>query len=93
MPIHTALVSWQALQPEVMPTWICKPVGAGVANAVPGAAFVAEATPSPEGMDPRWQASQAVDDGMCEFTPTGEVGGMPISRLMPVKVVTLPPVL
>ena len=50
MPIHTALVSWQALQPEVMPEWICTPVGAGFWNPVPGALLAAEAGISPDGV-------------------------------------------
>ena len=51
MPIHTALVSWQALQPEVMPAWICTPVGAGFWNSVPGAVLVADATIAVEAAD------------------------------------------
>ena len=48
-PIQTKLVSWQLEQPEVIPVWICVVVGAGVANSVPGALFVAEAATSPLG--------------------------------------------
>jgi hypothetical protein len=59
-----------------MPVWICVVVGAGVANFVPGAVAVAVAATGPAGVAPRWQVSQVVDDGMCEFGPTGEVGGI-----------------
>ena len=90
MPIHTALVSWQALHPEVMPAWICTPVGAGLRNSVPGAVLVAEAAISPAGVVPRWQVSQVVDDGMCAPAPIGEVGGMPISEAMPANEAVLP---
>jgi hypothetical protein len=84
MPIHTAFVSWQVEQPELMPVWICALVGAGVAKAVPGAVRVADAAMSPPGMLARWQVSQAVEVGMCELVPTGLIGGMPTMRLMPV---------
>ena len=63
MLIHTKLASWQALQPLLMPLWICAVVGTGAANAVPGAVFVATAGTSPEGTVPRWQLSQVVLDG------------------------------
>ena len=85
MPIHRLLASWQALQPPVMPLWICAVVGAGEANAVPGAVFVATAAICPEGTVPRWQLSQVVLDGMCELAPTGEVAGMTMILLTPAK--------
>ena len=85
MLIHTKLASWQALQPLVMPLWICAVVGAGVANAVPGAVFVAAAAIGPEGTVPRWQLSQVVLDGMCELAPTGEVAGMTTILVTPTK--------
>jgi len=78
-------VSWQLAQPELTPLWICAVDGAGVANAVPGAVFVADAAISPAGMLPRWQVSQLVVEGMCELAPIGLVGGMPTMRLMPAK--------
>jgi len=90
MPIHTALVSWQALHPDVMPEWICTPVGAGLWNSVPGAVLVADAAIRPVGVVPRWQVSQEVDDGMCEPAPIGEVGGMPIKEAMPANDDALP---
>ena len=90
MPIHTALVSWQALQPEVMPEWICTPVGAGFWNSVPGAVLVADAAIRPDGVVPRWQVSQVVDEGMCELAPTGEVAGMPTMALMPANEAVVP---
>ena len=68
-----------------MPVWICVVVGAGVANSVPGAVLVADAGTMPAGVVPRWQVSQVVLDGMCEFTPTGEVGGMTTILLTPTK--------
>jgi hypothetical protein len=40
----------------------------------------------PTGVDARWQFSHAVLDGMCEFTPTGVVGGIPTIFVMPAKV-------
>jgi len=53
IPIHTVLASWQLEHPLVIPVWICAVVGAGVANAVPGAVLVALAAISPEGVVPR----------------------------------------
>jgi hypothetical protein len=44
------LVSWQALQPPLMPVWIWVPVGAGVWNPEPGADRVATAGIVPLGM-------------------------------------------
>ena len=85
MPIHTALVSWHAEQPPLTPAWICELPGAGVAKAVPGAVAVAEAGTGPAGTLPRWQLSQAVDDGMCEPAPAGEVAGMTTIWLTPAK--------
>jgi hypothetical protein len=84
-PIHTALVSWQAEQPEVMPWWICALVGAGVANALPGALLLLEAATSPLGVVARWQFSQTVLDGMCAFAPIGEVAGITTIWLTPAK--------
>ena len=88
-PIHTMLVSWQPLQPELMPLWICTPVGTGVANKVPGAVRVLDAGIRPGTLLVAWQASQAVLDGMCEPAPAGLVRGMPTMRLMPAKAVTV----
>src|SRR6266850_5583057 len=85
MPIQTKFVSWQAEQPLVTPLWICAVVGIGVANAVPGAVLVAEAGTMPPGLDPRWQVSQTVDDGMCEPAPTGEVLGITTIWVTPMK--------
>jgi len=76
MPIQVKLVSWQLEQPLVMPLWIWVVVGAGVANSVPGAVFVAAAAIEPVGVVPRWQDSQVVDDGMCELVPAGLVAGI-----------------
>ena len=75
-----------------MPAWICGPVGAGVANSVPGAVRVALAGIRPLTLAsvPRWQLSQVVLDGMCALAPIGEVGGMPTMRVMPAKVAVLP---
>jgi hypothetical protein len=84
MPIHTGPAdSWQPLHPLVTPAWICAVVGAGVANAVPGAVLVALAAISPTGAVLRWQLSQVVDDGMCELGPSGEVGGITTMLVMP----------
>jgi hypothetical protein len=85
MPIHTKLLSWQAEHPLVTPVWICTVVGTGVANAVPGAVLVADAGTVPLGVEPRWQVSQVVDDGMCELVPTGVVGGMTTMLVTPAK--------
>jgi hypothetical protein len=65
--------------------WIIAVVGIGVAKAVPGAVLVAFAGTRPAGMEPAWQASQAVAEGMCEVRPTGEVGGMTTILVMPAK--------
>jgi hypothetical protein len=83
MLIHTSPLSWQPEQPLVMPAWICAVVGTGVANFVPGAVVVAFAGTNPAGMEPTWQLSQAVADGMCELAPTGEVGGITMILVMP----------
>lgn len=37
-------------------------------------------------MDPKWQFSHVVDDGICEFSPAGEVGGMTTMLLIPANV-------
>jgi hypothetical protein len=79
------LASWQLEQLPVTPLWICTLVGAGVAKALPGALLVADAGMSPDGVVPRWQFSQVVDVGMCEFAPAGEVGGMTTILLTPAK--------
>jgi hypothetical protein len=84
-PIQTKLVSWQLLQPAVMPLWICVVVGAGVANSVPGAVLVAEAATLAVGVLPRWQVSHVVDDGMCELAPAGDVAGITTILLTPIK--------
>ena len=84
-PIQTKLVSWQLAQPPVTPTWICAVVGAGVAKALPGTARVAVAAIRPGGVLARWQVSHAVDDGMCELGPTGEVGGITMILETPTK--------
>ena len=90
MPIHTKPLSWQALQPLLTPLWICGPVGAGVAKAVPGAVLLAEAATSPPGLLARWQLSQTVLDGMCEPAPAGLVAGMPTMLEIPAKLADLP---
>jgi hypothetical protein len=83
-------VSWQLEQPAVTPAWICGPVGAGVAKAVPGAVRVAVAGTGPFGVLPRWQDSQLVDEGMWDPVPAGEVGGMPTRAAMPAKLAVWP---
>jgi hypothetical protein len=79
-------VSWQATQPALTPVWIWPVVGAGVANLVPGAVFVALADTGPGGVAARWQVSHVVDDGMCELGPAGVVGGITTICEMPTKV-------
>ena len=69
----------------MIPVWIWVVVGAGVANAVPGAVFVAEAPTIPVGVVARWQVSQVCEDGMCAPAPTGEVGGITTIWLIPAK--------
>jgi hypothetical protein len=85
MPIHTKLVSWQLAHPVVMPVWICVVVGAGVANRLPGTDRVVAAATLADGTVPRWQVSQVVDDGMCEVAPTGDVAGMTMIFVTPMK--------
>jgi hypothetical protein len=87
MSIHTMAVSWQLEQLLVMPVWICAVVGTGVRKAVPGAVLVALATMRPDGVVPRWQVSQVVDDGMCELAPAGVVLGITTILVTPVKLV------
>jgi uncharacterized membrane protein YuzA (DUF378 family) len=91
IPIHTEFASWQLAQPPVTPVWICAVVGAGVANAVPGAVLVAAAAICPLGTLARWQDSHAVLDGMCDDAPTGEVGGIATIWPIPTKVAPLMP--
>jgi hypothetical protein len=85
MSIHTWPVSWQLLQPDAMLPWIMAVVGTGVANFVPGAVAVAFAGTRLDGIEPAWQASQAVADGMCDVAPAGEVGGITTILVMPAK--------
>ena len=89
MPIQTLPASWQVLQPPVMPAWIMAPVGAGVAKAVPGAVLVDDAGISPAGVEPRWQASQTSDEGMCDVGPAGDLGGITTMALTPAKLAPL----
>jgi hypothetical protein len=83
MLIHTWPLSWQLVQPLVMPVWICAVVGTGIANLLPGAAVAAFAGTSPAGIEPTWQLSQAVADGICELAPAGDVGGITMILVMP----------
>src|SRR5882762_8270223 len=85
MPIHTKLLSWQPEQPLVTPVWICAVVGTGMAKSLPGALLVADAGMEPPGVDPRWQVSQVVDDGMCDVAPIGDVGGIATILLTPMN--------
>ena len=71
----------------MIPVWICALVGAGVANRLPGVLRVLAAGISPAGTVARWQLSHVVDDGMCEFAPIGEVGGITMILLTPAKLV------
>jgi hypothetical protein len=57
----------------------------GVANNDPGTGLVADAGTIPVGVEPRWQVSQVVEDGMCELAPTGEVAGITTILLTPTK--------
>jgi hypothetical protein len=85
MLIHVKPLSWQPVHPPVMPVWICAVVGTGVANLLPGVVAVAFAGTSPAGIEPTWQVSQIVSDGMCEPAPTGEVGGITMILVIPAK--------
>jgi hypothetical protein len=69
----------------VIPVWIWAVVGAGVANAVPGAVFVADAATIPVGVVAKWQVSHEVVEGMCALGPTGEVAGITTIWLTPAK--------
>jgi hypothetical protein len=80
---QTSPPSWQLAQPEVMPPWICAVVGAGVAKLLPGTLFVALPGTRPAGIEPRWQLSQAVADGMCAFGPAGAVAGITMIFAIP----------
>jgi len=73
------------VQPLATPEWIIAVVGTGVANFVPGALSVAFAGTEAAGVEPRWQVSQVVPDGTCEAAPAGEVGGITMILVMPVK--------
>jgi hypothetical protein len=83
MSIHTWPLSWQLVQPLVMPAWICAVVGTGIANLLPGVLVAALAAMDPAGIEPMWQVSQVVTDGMCEPAPAGEVGGITMILVTP----------
>ena len=83
--IHTELVSWQLEQPPVTPAWICALPGGGVAKPLPGGVRLALAEIRPAGMEARWQLSQVIELGICEFAPAGDVGGMTTMLLIPAK--------
>jgi hypothetical protein len=83
MLIHTWPLSWQLVQPLVIPAWICAVVGTGIANLLPGTPVAAFASTSPAGIEPTWQVSQVVTDGMCAPTPAGDVGGITMILVMP----------
>jgi hypothetical protein len=85
MLIHTKPLSWQPVQPPVIPVWICAVVGTGVANLLPGTVAAAFAGTNPAGIEPTWQVSQIVSDGMCELAPTGVVGGITMIWVMPMN--------
>jgi hypothetical protein len=86
IPIQVKGASWQPLQLDVTPAWICAVVGAGVANRVPGAVIVATAATGPAGIEPRWQVSHAVLEGMCaDAAPAGVVAGITAIFEMPVN--------
>jgi hypothetical protein len=85
MSSHWLPPSWQLAQFVVMPPWIWAVLGAGVANKVPGTVLVATAGICAAGIDPRWQASQAVAEGMCALGPTGELGGITTMLVTPMK--------
>jgi hypothetical protein len=90
-PIQVRPVSWQATQPDVTPVWICPVVGAGVANFVPGAVFVAAAGTGLVGVVARWQVSHVVEDGMCELAPAGDVAGITTILVTPTKLEPVTP--
>src|SRR5664279_5693053 len=94
MPSQPAFDSWHVEQPQVMPAWIMRPVGGGVAKPVPGGRRRALAATRPPGTLARWQLSHVVDDGMCAAGPAGAVAGMATMLAMPAKVpaVTVGPV-
>ena len=61
-----------------------------MANAVPGAVRLAEAATIAVGVVARWQASQAVEEGMWAPAPAGLVAGMPMIAVMPANELALP---
>jgi hypothetical protein len=63
------------------------PVGAGNLNALPGNVADPVTATNPFGVDPKWQDSQTVDDGMCLVAPNPDEDGMTTILLMPVKLV------
>ena len=60
-------------------------VGTGFRNAVPGAVFTDDALTSPAGVEPKWQFSQVVDDGMCDEAPGAAEGGITTIDVIPVN--------
>ena len=89
MSIQTLPPSWQPAQWPLMPVWIIAVVGTGLANFVPGAETVAFAGTNADGVEARWQVSQAAVTGMCEPAPAGEVGGSTMIFVMPMNDVPL----
>ena len=86
MLIHTILVSWQVVQPPVVPAWIWVAVGVGARKPLPGAALVATPGTNTEGVLPRWQFSQVLVVGKCELTPGVVDGGITTILVTPKKV-------
>src|SRR5260221_9605338 len=84
-PIQTEPVSWQLEHPLETPAWIWVVVGAGAMNLVPGAVSVAFAGTRAAGIEPTWQVSQAVPDGVWAVAPPGGGGGITTVLVVPTK--------
>jgi hypothetical protein len=90
MPTQMPPASWQSLQLVVNPAWIIAEDGAGLRKPVAPNVAVAFAETSPAGTLPTWQLSHEAVVGMCEVGPAGEVAGITMILVTPLK---LPPVM
>ena len=85
MLIQTMPVSWQDAQAPVTPAWIMDAVGAGVMNPLPGVERGEFAGTKAAGVLPKWQFSHVVEVGKCEPTAAGDVGGITMMLVTPLK--------
>ena len=85
MPIQAApeAISWQLLQPLLVPPWIMEDVGAGSLKPLLGTLRGVLTDTGLEGMLPAWQFSQVVLVGRCDVGAAGLLGGITTMLLTP----------